>query len=229
MLPLLDLIPLISFKILLVLIFPLLVSSSNLKRRGNPSDEASESKIAHISEDEAEISGFTDTSSCDNLNQRKKRKENPSYEYSEQKVARISADSAKSSGFIDTFSGNLEPKPSLASHNNSVTFIKTPDVVLFLIYSYFKCPYSSLPFVCKAFNESLKNYPLDMHFKSITSMNFVAPLKPSKELARLLTLDRSYLNEKLDQFLEVSFHYNLKFNYPLLASQKCWLHFEKSR
>ena len=208
------------FKILLVLIFPLLVSSSNLKRKENPSDEAPKSKIARLSVDEAEISGVTDIASCDNLNQRK-RKENPSDEYPEQKVARISADEAEISDVIDAFSSDLEPKPNLASHNDSVSLFKTPEVLLFMIYSYLKCPYSSLPFVCKAFNESLKKYPLAMHLNSITSMSFAGPLKPSKDLARLLTLDRSYLNEKLDQFLEIGtyYTYNLKLNYPPLACQ----------
>ena len=194
-------------QILFVLVLPLLVESSYLrtnqrKRKETSSDEAPKSKLGRLSVNEAESSEFIDTSSCDNLHQRK-RKENPSDKYSKQKVARISTDSAESSGFIDAVSGDLEPKPNVASHNNSVSLIKTPDVVLFLIYSYLKCPYSSLPFVCNAFNESLKNYPLDMHFKSITSMNFDGPLKPSTDLARLMKLDRTYLNEKFDLLLSV--------------------------
>ena len=127
-----------------------------------------------------------------------KRKENPSDEYYENKFVRISGDTSESYLMVEV--DKVENNES----QNSFPIFKLPDVLLFQIYSYLKCPYAGLPLVCKNFSNSLKNYPIDLHMKSITSMDIKVPLKPSKDLARLMMVNRVYLNENLDQFLSTA-------------------------
>ena len=114
------------FQILLVLVSPLLVSSSNFndnprKRQENPSDEYPEAKITRLSGDETESLKPRETSefgpSSSNLAAiQRKRKENPSNEESGNKKARRTDFKAIRSIYIDTpFNGNdLIFEPNLA-------------------------------------------------------------------------------------------------------------------
>ena len=106
----------------------------------------------------------------------------------------------------------------IAAHNQSCPILKLPEELNILIYSYLRCPYSNLPSVCRLFNENMKKYPLNLHFSFISSIKNTIPLKPSKDLARLMKLDNKFFNEDLDQLLSVRTSY-FSLDSPLLTAQ----------
>ena len=106
----------------------------------------------------------------------------------------------------------------IAAHNQGRPILKLPEELRILIYSYLKCPYSNLPRVCTLFNESMKKYSLDLHFRLISSIKNTIPLKPSKDLARLMKLDNKFLNEGFDQLLSARTSY-FTLDSPLFVGQ----------
>ena len=104
------------------------------------------------------------------------------------------------------------------AHNQSCPILKLPEEMRILIYSYLRCPIRIYPEFVQPFNESMKNYPLDLHFSFISSIQNTIPLKPSKDIAKLMKLDNKFLNEGFDQLLSARTSY-FTLDSPLFVGQ----------
>lgn len=71
-----------------------------------------------------------------------------------------------------------------------------PTVLVGLIASYLRNPYKSLPLVSKHLSGIMKEFPPGIMLASRSSNAYLKALKPSREAARLISLDESFLNEK---------------------------------